>query len=315
MSKRDLFANLFSKQGLITIRLAEDLMQYRPGDQILGFQKYSKKYKVGVGTFNAALRQLNEAGVIKLNSRGSLGTYIEEIDYAGLWHFTIRDAIVGSMPIPYSHRLEGFATGLYEVFKKSAVPLILTFVRGSYNRLESLLYGRCDFIVLSKLSYISINNEDSKVSIVNGFGPDTWLTNHVIVLRDKSCSSIQPGMRIGVDRQSADHTILVERACSGKKVELINLGYMQIRSALSTGKIDGTVWNFDDFIGHPEQDFNIITGPETGFEDLHDDYSQAVIAVQKDRPGLMNFLASILDTEKIIATQREVEENNRLPNY
>ncbi len=310
-----MYSSLFSKQGLVTTQLAWDLLQYQPGDQIARAQDYARKYGVGAGTVQAALQQLFNANVVKVEARGRWGSYIQEIDYPGLWQFTVRGPVVGSMPLPYSPLYEGLATGLHEVFQRATVSLNLTFVRGSLNRLEAMGHERCDFAVISRLAFDKMEEEGSNVTLAKALGPGTWIKNHVLVFRDASFSTIQSGMRVGVDNQSIDHLALVHGACKDLDVEFVDIGYMQIRSALDTGQIDATVWNIDDFTLRPAPEFKIVSAQEAGFGDLYDIYSEAVIVVSQEQWELVNLLEAVLDIEAFLAVQTDVVARKRLPSY
>ena len=310
-----MYSTLFSKQGLVTTQLAWDLLQYQPGDQIARAQDYARNCGVGAGTVQAALQQLFIAGVVKVEARGRWGTFIQEIDYPGLWQFTVRGPVVGSMPLPYSSLYEGLATGLHEVFRQADVPLNLTFARGSLNRLESMSHDRCDFVVISRLAFNKLEEEGSSVTLAKALGPGTWIENHVLVFRDASFSTIQPGMRIGVDNQSLDHMALVHGACKDHDVEFVDIGYMQIRSALDTSQIDATVWNIDDFTLRPAPGFKIVPPHEAGFGDLYDIYSEAVIVVAQEQWELVNLLEAVVDIEAFLDVQADVVARKRLPSY
>ena len=306
---------LFSKQGLVVTQLAWDFLKYRPGEQIERAQDYAQKYGAGAGTVQAALQQLLAADTIKVSTKGRWGTYVDEIDYAKLWQYTTRGPVVVSMPLPYSPLYEGLATGLHETFQEGGVPLNLTFIRGSLNRLDSLAHGRCDLAIISQLAFEEIEADKEKFVLARRLGAGTWIENHVLVFRDASFSEIQPGMRIGIDRQSIDHMALIHKACAGHNVEFVDIGYMQVRSALATGEIDATVWNSDDFAVIPAPDFNIIPADQAGFGDLYDTYSDAAIVAAADQRGMRNLLEAVLNIETCLAVQADVVARKRLPSY
>lgn len=312
---KSMYSNLFSKQGLVTTQLAWDLLQYQPEDQIARAQDYAQKYEVGAGTVQAALQQLLNAGVVQVEARGRWGSFIRAINYPGLWEYTVRGPVVGSMPLPYSPLYEGLATGLNEMFGQATVPLNLTFARGSLNRLESLTHGRCDFAVISRLAFEKLIEDGSNVTLAKALGPSTWIENHVLVFKNSTFSTIQAGMRVGVDNQSADHVALVQSACAGQDVEFVDISYMQIRSALSTGQIDATIWNVDDFTLRPAPDFKLVSANKAGFGTLYDIYSEAVIVVAQEQKGLINLLNTVLNLEAFLAVQADVVAGKKLPSY
>lgn len=306
---------LFSRQGLVVTQLAWDFLKYQPGEQIERAQDYAQKYGAGAGTVQAALQQLLTSGSIKVSAKGRWGTYVDEIDYPKLWQYTTRGPIVVSMPLPYSPLYEGLATGLHEICREGNLPLNLTFIRGSLNRLDSLEHERCDLAIISQLAFEEIVDDKEKFLLAERLGAGTWIENHVLVFRDASFSEIKSGMRVGIDRQSIDHMALTHKACSGSEVEFVDISYMQVRSALTTGKIDATVWNSDDFAVSPAPDFNIISAEQAGFGDLYGTYSDTAIIAAAGQRGIQNLLGAVLNIEKCLAVQADVVARKRLPSY
>src|SRR5574341_317337 len=279
---------LFSKQGIITVKLASEFLAYHPGDRIKTAKEYARDLDSGTGTVQVAMKLLTDAGAIGLSARGQLGTFITKIDYLELYHFTLRGSIVGAMPLPYSRRYEGFATGLKENFQEKNFDLNLTFIRGSANRLSALDDRRCDFTFLSRMAVEQIEAEGKRFALKHGLGTGTYVSKHIVLLRDNSQNCIQNGMRVGVDTQSSDHMILVKRACEDRQVEFLDMSYMQLLAALTTGRIDATVWNEDDLITSKSQPLGVHRADESIFSDLYPLYSEAVIVVSRDQPGIAN---------------------------
>ena len=107
---------------------------------------------LGRGTVQGALRLLEEMGAIRLESRGHLGTFLSRKDDQALWEIAGMSHVVGVMPLPYSRKYEGLATGLVEAFREINVPFNLAFMRGSTHRIDALQSGRYDFAVVSGLA-------------------------------------------------------------------------------------------------------------------------------------------------------------------
>ena len=148
--ENDLLRPLISQQGKVVIAISKIFLNCKPGDKIERYQDYAARFQVGVGTVQAALKYLQDVEAINLSSKGHLGTFIAEINYPQLCALAGQDVIVGGMPLPYSRRYEGLATGLNKAFADANLGINLLFCRGSMNRIKTLIQGRYDFILLSK---------------------------------------------------------------------------------------------------------------------------------------------------------------------
>src|SRR5690606_6618946 len=123
-----------------------------------------------------------------------LGTFIDAIDHRLIWELAGGQSVSVAMPLPYSRRYEGLATGLHAAFGRAGVPLTLMFVRGSIDRARALQQERADFAVMSRFSA----EAGPGVEIVHDFGPHTYVGAHGLVVvegRDPD----DPDLRVAVD--------------------------------------------------------------------------------------------------------------------
>lgn len=244
-----------TRVGLVTVLLAREFDRLDSGDRIPNVQELAKRFDCGKGTVQQALVGLEESGAVRLKAHGSLGTFLEEVDRGLLWRISDRRSVSIAMPLPYSRRYEGLATGLQAAFATANVPLSLSFMRGSVARTTALKEGRVDLVLLSQLAA----DHDPELRIVQSYGPSTYVGAHCLVLaagRDPH----DPKLRVGVDASSTDQVALVATAFgSPATVELVPVSYNQLNYAFQSGAIDATVWNRDEIRTH-------ITVPI----DLHD---------------------------------------------
>src|SRR5699024_3148724 len=151
-----------------------------------------------------------------------------------------------AMPLPYSRRYEGLATGLQASFIDSGINLSLMFMRGSVARLRALTEGRTDFVVLSALAAGS----HAEVEVVHNYGPGTYVQSHCVVLAQEA-ERDSPDLRIGVDPASADQERLVEHAFGAIPASRrVAVSYNQLDATFAEGLIDATVWNADEISTH-----------------------------------------------------------------
>jgi hypothetical protein len=311
---KDLFLPLLSKQGITVIRLASLFLTHQCGDRIEPVQHYAAKFDIGVGTVQASIAYLQEIGAVELDSRGHLGTFIRKINYPLVWSVTGQNQIIGGMPLPYSKRYEGLATGLHEAFERAGIALNLVYTRGALNRLQALARSRFDFVVLSRFALNYAVEHNLAIEEVLGLGSESYVGQHMILLRDSDKDQIEPGMRVGLDSSSIDQTVLTKLVCGDKNVEFIEINYMNLMAAMEKGRIDATVWNGDDF---PASTFPCKAVPLPARESiaLTGDNTEAVIAVDKGNQLVLRTLRSIIDKELVRDIQAKVMGNILMPSY
>ncbi|WP_422443538.1 GntR family transcriptional regulator YhfZ [Thermoanaerobacterium sp. DL9XJH110] len=305
---------LLTKNGLAVLRLAREFISLKKGDRIETVGDFAQKLDLGRGTIQSAMRYLEEAGAIKLEAKGHLGTYIENIDYQKLWEIAGLRVITGIMPLPYSRRYEGLATGLYKAFEKANIPFNMAYMRGGYKRLEVLEQGKYDFAIMSKLA-ASINISSGKdMEIVLDLGKYSYVKGHKVLFANPEDTQIKDGMKVALDKSSIDHFILTCYECEGKDVEYVELSYNQILKSLLEKRIDAAVWNIDET---EDRNLNLpyfdLKNPKV--LKLNEDDTVAVLVVKKSNWGIGGVLKHIVDKEYVLDIQRQVLEGKILPSY
>ncbi|WAH36164.1 GntR family transcriptional regulator YhfZ [Alicyclobacillus dauci] len=302
---------LFSKNGIAVTKIARELLTYKIGARIPRIQDFAQKCEVGRGTVQSAIQLLADAQAVRLESRGHLGTYLLELDFVKLWEFAGMSTLMGAMPLPYSRRNEGLATGLYAVFERRNIPFHLSYMRGGTNRIKALVGGRYDLVVMSKRA-ADLAAAEYEVSILHSFGPITYVGAHALLVRNEDDKVIRKGMKVGIDVSSFDQKTLTYELCQDKDVEYVHLPYMQILDELANGTIDAAVWNSDEV----EHRFG-KAGPIYMYP-LHvneDDATEAAIVVRKADYEIFANLIEQLDLQQINRIQDEVLAGSRVPRY
>ena len=114
---------------------------------------------------------------------------------------------MGVMPLPYSKRYEGLATGLYKAFEKADIPFSLAFMRGAGKRIEALGLGKYDFAITSKLAATHEKSKVEYIEIMHVFKEGSYVGEHIILFKDNNISEIEDGMKIGIDPASQTNFI------------------------------------------------------------------------------------------------------------
>jgi len=305
---------LMSKNGKVTIQLAREMLTNQDGDRIGTVGEYAKRFNTARGTVQSALKFLQEIGAIGLESRGHLGTYIIKIDYKTLWDVSDFGVIMGVMPLPYSKRYEGLATGFYKTFEKGNIPFSLAFMRGASKRIEALTLGRYNFAIISRLAATLEMRKSSDIEIVHEFRAGSYVGNHVIIFRNNKQNRICDGMRVALDSTSIDQVILTSYECEGKDVEYVDTPYNQILQKMKNNEVDAAIWNVDE-IEEKNLEYNIcpLTNPKT--KEINEEDTIATIVVSKDNIEFGDILKKFINMKEVESIQQKVIDNHMIPIY
>lgn len=302
---------LYQKIGIAVNLLAQDLLGRKSGERIPSISEYQQMLQVSRGTVQNSLSYLKDAGAITLVARGHMGTFIQTLDYRRLQECTFNREILGAMPLPYSSCYQGLATALYQVFSPFAFNLV--YARGAESRLRLITSGVCQFIVCSRFAAEEAIAKGDDVQIAVDLGPETYLSRHVLVLRDPQAKGIAPGMRVAYDRASADHRYITEMICGQvPQVELVQMRAHQIVQSIRSGAIDAGVWNLDEIVESGYQGLNVV--PIDGIVDVSR-FSSAVLVVRKGEQALGQMLSQCMDIQKIRTIQADVQSGAAAADY
>lgn len=283
------------------------------GERIPNISDLSGKLSVGAGTVQTALKMLETEGAIKLQTRGHQGTTLEYIDRILLYRLTEQPWIAGSMPLPYTTRLEGLATALYNQFESVAIPFNIQYMRGGKSRLDKLASGAFNFAICSKRTAILAQHDYSNLEILIEFNPRSYIDKPAVVFAHEEDTEIRDGMKIGIDEYSYDHVYLNEMVCQGKDVTFVPLKYSELFEKLKKGEIDASLWNLDEL----KEKFslkNVHTLDDTIVKEM-EDACRAVLVIRNDDRKLQLLMKDILDLDEIHKIQKDVLEQRIFPAY
>src|SRR6218665_2842411 len=120
--------------------VALDILRKGPGERITTSLQLQERLDVGSGTVQKALRQLVDAGAVRLRVKGHQGTVIQRYDPALLW----RAADLGSLRLtltpPGSIESRALATDIRAQLAAHHVTTEFDFVRGGGRRSATLAH-------------------------------------------------------------------------------------------------------------------------------------------------------------------------------
>ena len=301
---------LFSKNGIATYTLAREFIKYHVGDKIPTVSELSETFDLARGTVQNAIKLLQQSDAIRIESKGHIGSYLVKKNMTILLEFAGISSIVGVMPLPYSKRYEGLASGLLVTMENHYnIPASMAFMRGSKNRISMLISNRYDFAIVSRSAAEEIIQEHDNILIVMSFGKNSYLSEHVIIFKDNQMKEIQDGMRIGIDYDSVDQRVLTQQVCAGKNVEYVSVDYSRILERVVNGDIDAAIWNKDEIT---EKFVKVNYSELNGYDSSS---NEAVMVVSKDESEMVELLKTIIDPETVVNIQKLVLEGKITPSY
>lgn len=305
---------LMSKNGRAIMLLAREMFSYEVGDRIRTISAYVELLDISRGTVQSALKFLREDNCILLESRGHLGTFLVKVDHKKLWGYSDFGVIMGAMPLPYSKRYEGLATGLYMAFEEKEIPFSLAFMRGANKRIEALNFGKYNFAILSKLAAETQQKTHQGLHIVHEFQPGSYVGNHVVIFREETCTRIQDGMRVGFDATSIDQSMLTEVECEDLDVSYVATPYNQILQKLDMNEIDAAIWNVDE-IKEKNLDFHVQPLRKELAQKLDYKGTVATIVVSTESLVIGRIMRRLLELDAVEEIQKRVIEDKIMPMY
>ncbi|MFF1961727.1 GntR family transcriptional regulator YhfZ [Streptomyces sp. NPDC058220] len=303
-----------TRNGLAARQLAVLLLNHEPDTRLPRVRDFAVELGVGNGTVQAALQLLEKAEAIETTARGHLGTFLVRSDRSILWRLSGLGTLLAAMPLPYSRRYEGLATGLRSAFEEAGAPFAITFMRGAGARTTALIEGKVDLVVLSRFAADRLVGEHP-VELVADLGPATYVGAHGLLLRH-GADLDTPGLRVAVDHASEDQRMLAERVFAGRgDIEWVEASYMQLPELLEQDRADATVWNLDEVEGRLGPGVDVRPLGDEVTRDLSLRNSSAAIIGRTEGAKALGAVRDSLDLSVITTVQTEVLRGERMPSY
>lgn len=309
--KPDASQILYQKKGVTISKLALNMLSKDVGDRIAPISYYQEEFQVSRGTMQNAFNYLKDIGAVALAHHGHLGTYIAALDYKKLQEHCLQQEIMGIMPLPYSLTYEGFATAIYEQLK--TLKFNMAYARGAVGRIQLVESGTYQFAVVSQYAAEHAISCGRGIECLMNFGTGSFLSKHILLLRDQKAEGILDGMRVAYDEDSLDQSRITQNLIQKKKVQLVNIRTQQTISSLLEGTIDAGVWNYDDIIeNHHLDDLKIVFLAENEYNNL---FSTAVMVIKKGNGYLADLLRKKISVEGTLKILGEVRAGLRQPYF
>ena len=296
-----------NKKEQAMLSIAREIVFSEAGERISSIIEYSQKYNISVGLIQKALMSLQEEGALEIERRGVLGSYIKKINNEILMEKSVFGSLVGVMPLPYSKRYEGLATGIKNNFENYKVNFYFAYMSGSEVRLNFLRKGIYDFAIVSRLAYEIEKEKCDDIEVIFGFGEKSYVSRHVLL----KAAGIGKIRKIGVDKNSEDQKYMTRECITSKDCEYIEISYNETLKLLKNNIVDAIIWNYDEI----EEKQIKIDYEELPNKEVLNKANEAVLVIKKQNQMLRKLTEKIINVEYIGEIQKKVLENKMLPTY
>lgn len=303
---------MISQSGECIVRLSRYLLNLNEGDRVMPKSELAGKYSLAVGTVQAGFKALEDAGAVSIRKRGVLGSFIEKIDKAMLWDYSMYGYIRGTMPLPYHDLLIGLASGINSCFDPAeGIMLRMSYIRGSRSRIENVASGIDDFTVCSVFAAECAAKAGVDIRIFKELSANTYMGRAVLLLRKGA--QLQSGITVGIDTASYDQEMLTRQLLANYEVNYSEVNYNNFAYMLNKGYIDACIWSAED-IG--EFQGEIATLPED-MQQMIDKAGKAALIISGKSECIekMSCVENLFDTQKIEEMQQQVKDHKAIPNY
>jgi hypothetical protein len=268
-------------------------------------------HRSSLASIHAAMGRLEEAGAIKLETRGRLGAFLVERSVGRLWATAEAGPLVIGLPLASSARYEALATAIKQLLTAAGLEVFLIFVRGSRQRLQAVREGRCHLTAMSSFAASELCGPEDDVVVE--LGPDSYNTGHRVFY---SVANPDPHpVRVIVDRHSADQQLLTALEFTGADVTLVPAMPAQITRLLTNGQADAAVWTIDEMqVGRPDGILDRPLAPAVR-EQIGDRMTRAVLVGRAVDAAMMRAVTASIDDTEVAQIELDVLAGRVVPEY
>ena len=299
-----------NKAGLATQGVARILAGCEIGEKIPTVAQLTEACDTARGNIQLALAALKESGAVEVEAHGQSGTLLKRIDYIRLAKLCGVQNIIGAMPLPYTKRYEGLATGLFTLLNDGDMRTLIAFMRGSEARVQTLLEGNSSYCVMSRLAYEDYRRRGNALQAVLDCGPQSYVGRHMLLLRPGFSGELS-GCRVGIDDSSVDQSLLTKSYFAGKPVTFVSVQYTEILPMLLEGRLDAGIWNEDDLSVQND----VVQRQELELSEVEHGGTNAVVVVRKDDSLMLHLLQQYLHVGELLEIQRQVMQGTLTARY
>lgn len=314
----------YRKEWYVETSIAREFIGMPAGARIPTVTDYTSAFDCSRGLVQNALNMLEEQRAVTLDKQGKKGTYLLGKDENQLFRLSGLSHLTASMPPPMNLHFAGLATGICNGMSRCRVPFAFAFVQGSGNRVQALLSGAYDFVVVSLCAAQAYVEQYPELQIAFPFTDCEYALPHKLYINQPGKKQIEDGMTIAVDPTSSDHVAITQRLCEGKDVHIMEMPFISGLYAFYTGKIDCIVFRdgmntgSDNLLAQALKKGGYIPQDqisEIPLKEAARDMQLPVALVNRGNYGIAGILKKYLSGEEIGAIQKQVLSGKMVPQF
>jgi len=300
-----------SVDDIVPALAREFLAGLEPGARLPTVRELAAQRRSSNSSVHAAIGRLEEAGAIRIETRGRGGAFLLDRSVDRLWALTGSGPLVIALPLASSPRYEALATAIKQMITGAGVDVILMFVRGSRQRLQAVRDGRCHLAAMSSFAASELRGPDD--AVILELLPNSYNTGHRVFYTPRGTD--RRPLRVVVDRHSADQQLLT--ALEFAEQVVVNLSAMtaQIARMLEADEADAAVWTIDEMqtrwpAGVLDRALSQAVRDRIGDHD-----TRAVLVGQSVDAPILSAVCASLDPAAVERIQRDVIAGRIVPEY
>jgi hypothetical protein len=292
--------------------LARDFLAHlAPGDRMPTVRELARQHRSSNSSVHAAIGRLEAAGAIAVETRGRAGAFLVDRSVGRLWAMTGVGPLAISLPLANSPRYEALATAIKQLLTTAGLEAILSFVRGSRQRLQAVREGRSHLAAMSSFAASELCGPDD--AVVMELLPNSYNTGHRVFFRPGR--EARRPLRVVVDRHSADQQLLTRLEFADADVETVPAMTAQIARMLEAGEADAAVWTADEMESRRRAGIADRPLSPAVRERIGDSDTRATLVGRLPEAQLLRAVCSALDASELERIQKDVLEGRAVPEY
>ncbi len=314
----------YRKEWYVGTSIAKGFIGMDTGSRIPTITDYAEAFSCSRGIVQNALTFLEEKHAVVLDKQGKMGTYLASKDENELFRYSGLTHLTASMPPPINSHFTGLATGICSGMSKCPVPFTFAFVQGSENRVQALLSGAYDFVVITKCAAEAYVAQHPELEIAFPFEKCEYSLPYRLYINRPGKTDIEDGMTIAVDPTSLDHTVISKKVCAGKRVQVREMPFLSGVYAFYTGEIDCIVFR-DGFESSTDSLLKFMVKNQRGISheqiseipigEANRDMQLPVVLVHRDNYGMSGILKHYIAGDTVGFVQQQVLSGNMVPRF
>jgi len=302
--------HLLQKNGIIVSKIARTLYNMSVGERLPSIDKIAKKNMVGRGTVQTAIQVLVDEGCIKINSNGSRGTVLTDVDKTKLWHYTGWGNLLGVFPLPNCIEVRSLVAAMSDSFEQNGIDSMFGFMFTARQRFEALNDNKCAFIVVSELSYRVSKQYYENIEFVGRLTGCSCTAPYVLLGHDTPPAKAEKGATVAIKSSSREQSFIADIICREYNLDRVDIP--QYHAACNAFKnnvvdymLDRSVQYNDNMRGYPMYSLS-----EFG---LNEAITTPVVVANKNNEGMIELLNKCISADTISEAQTEMLVGNRDP--